>query len=217
MSDDAVFAKWDKWLSTIYDDVQQLLVNRHIVREVQEIIRSNPSIQSDDTFYGTMWLCYATTAVIGIRRQLDTDMDSVSFARLLSEIQNRAEVLSRQRYVALYLGSTVGTDYADEEFDKFAGARGPHVDPAGVGNDLLTLNQKGQKVREFTNKRIAHHDKAEFKNIPTFAEVDECLDYLESLLTKYVALFRAEVLMQVVPDWQYDWKEVFRRPWIDRA
>jgi hypothetical protein len=78
---DAMFAKWDGWLSTIHEQVRGLLVNRHIFREVQAIIQENPKIQLASSFYEWMGNTYATTAVIGVRRQLDKGHDSISFAR----------------------------------------------------------------------------------------------------------------------------------------
>lgn len=51
MTADAIFAKWDSWLSTVHQEVQGLLVNRHIFREVQAIIQANPKIQLASSFY----------------------------------------------------------------------------------------------------------------------------------------------------------------------
>jgi len=156
---------------------------------------------------------YATTTVIGIRRQLDTDKDSVSFARLLKEIQENSEVLSRDRYVALHEGSVIPVQIASSHFDRFAGAGYPYVNSARVDLDLCILKQKAAGIRKFANKRIAHFDRSDFANLPTYAELDDCLDYLEDLLKKYLALFRAE-MHSIIPVWQFDWKAIFRVPWI---
>ena len=51
--------------------------------------------------------------------------------------------------------------------------------------------------------------------VDIYVELDDCLDCLEKLLKKYLLLFTAEAHLYIVPIWQYDWKEIFRRPWIE--
>jgi hypothetical protein len=215
MMDNSLFIKWNEWLSTICADVQGLLINRHIYQEVQQIIQSNAKIQVGSSFYDWMVTVYVIAMAMGVRRQLDTRSDSISFARLLGEILKHPEVLSRERYSALYEGSGISDKVVHRRFEKFSQPGHAHVDPGPVGVDLASLQQTGERIRKFATKRIAHFDKAEFRDLPTHAELDRCLDYLEEILKKYLALFRAERRSRIVPVWQYDWKEVFRRPWIE--
>lgn len=213
MDANALFAKWDGWLTTVHSDVLGLLINRYIFREVQAIIQANPKVQLESSFYEWMGNTYATSQAIGIRRQVDKDRDSVSFARLLSEVAAEAEVISRERHVALY--KTALIDLANPGFDRLAGPGAPHLDPVVPTKELAKLEALAAPLRRYANKRIAHFDKSDFKALPTYAELDECLDYLENLLKRYLLLFRAQHYSNIVPVWQYDWKQVFRRPWIE--
>ena len=77
---------------------------RHIFREVQAIIQTNPEIQLASSFYEWMGTSYATTQVIGVRRQLDKDPDSISFVRLLGEVAANPQVLSRGKWNLLKAG-----------------------------------------------------------------------------------------------------------------
>jgi len=215
MDQDHRFNVWNEWLTTIHADVQGLLINRHIFREVQQIIQTNPKIQLASSFYEWMGNVYATAAVIGVRRQMDTDKDSISFARLLGEILGTPQILSRERYVRLYKGSHIPEEKAHRDFDKFSGAGGPYVDRGFISVQLSTLKEKTERIRKFANKRIAHFDRSEFTKLPTYGELDDSLDYIEDLLKKQLLLLRAEAHRNIVPVWQYDWKEVFRRPWIE--
>jgi hypothetical protein len=65
--------------------------------------------------------------VIGLRRQLKTDHQSISLALLLQELAQTPEVLSREYYVALYKGSVV-EDFANRDLGsrghKAVGSRG---------------------------------------------------------------------------------------------
>ncbi|PJB21427.1 MAG: hypothetical protein CO114_05370 [Euryarchaeota archaeon CG_4_9_14_3_um_filter_38_12] len=217
MSHDTQFEKWNKWLDTIYSDVQGLLVNRYIYQEVQKIIQANPKIQVESSFYEWMGYVYATAAVIGVRRQLDKDKSSISFIRLLEEIRNKPKIVSRERYISLYSNSILPKDFANHDFDTLVGKDRAYIDPQRVGKDIDLLYKKAEKIKKFVNKRIAHFDKSDFKNLPTNAELDGCLDYLEKLLKKYLSIFRAEAHISIVPVWQYDWKQIFKYPWIEKV
>lgn len=215
MDEDALYELWNEWLSTILTDVRGLLINRHIFQEVQRIIRSNAKIQLESSFYEWMGNVYATAAVIGVRRQLDMDKDSISFARLLTDIIANPQVLSKDRFVALYEGSNIPDHYAHRHFDGLFIPGFYHVNPSFVMHHLSALKHRAQPIRKYANKRIAHFDKSEFRELPTYAELDNCLNYLEELLKKYLLLFRAEGHQRIVPTWQYDWRQIFRFPWIE--
>src|SRR2546426_7612992 len=88
--------------------------------EVQKIIRSNKNIQKPSSFYRYLGDTYVSYITIGIRRQIKIDRQSISFARLLSEIIETPSVLSRDYFKSLYKGS-VAESLADRDFDRFAG------------------------------------------------------------------------------------------------
>jgi hypothetical protein len=207
------FDKWNKWLDVINDEVATLAINRHIFWEVQNIIRNNEAIQKPSSFYAFLGSSYVALAVMAVRRQLKIDKTSISFARLLQEIIDTPAVISRARFVDLYKGSNV-EDLADRDFDRFSADGKSYVDIEMVRADLEKLNTLGQGCEAFADKRIAHYDSRAPKVLPTFNELDACIDYLEWLLKKYRLLFRAEAVISVLPAWQYDWKEIFQLPWL---
>jgi hypothetical protein len=90
-----------------------------------------------------------------------------------------------------------------------------YLDPTGVKKDLEDLKAKAQTITKFANKRFAHFDKEGPKSIPTYQDVDDCLEFLEQLLKKYWKLIHGAQCESVLPVWQYDWKEIFREPWIN--
>ncbi len=211
---DALFNKWNGWLETIKKDIMSLSINRHIFWEVQKIIKANPKIHLPSTFYQWMGNVYAVYVSIGLRRQIDKDPRTISFQRLLEEIEGQAEVISRKRYVALYEDEVLRNRVADKAFDKFAGIGRPHIDPAMVIEDRSQLIKKIEGVKDYVDKRVAHHDRRGPTSPPTYPDLDECLDFVEALLVKYLAVLRAESYKTILPVWQYDWKEIFRHAWI---
>jgi hypothetical protein len=207
------FNKWNKWLDVIYLEIRSLSVNRNIFWEVQNIIKNNPKIQKPSSFYEFLGSTYVISALMGVRRQIKINKDSISFAKLLKEICATPEILSRDRFVVLYKGSAV-EHLANRHFDKFAGKVGSHIDPDLVRLKLKELKIKAWKCEKFADQRIAHFDKRANKNIPTFKDLDDCIDFLEELIKMCYLLFRAVSLTSILPVYQYDWKAIFREPWL---
>jgi hypothetical protein len=208
---DSKLQKWLRWFGVIEKDIQQLLIQQHIFWKVQDIIRDNKDIQRPSAFYDYLGQTYIAYIAIGIRRQVKSDRDSISFSRLLKEIMATPSVLSREFYKSPYCKVL---HLADGDFDQFVGENRNHVAPEMVSNDWGTLRSVAEKIEAFADKRIAHRDVKPPRNLPTFNEVDECLDTLDRLAVKYIQLFRGDAQSSLMPTFQYDWMEIFRVPWL---
>ena len=213
---DPRLSKWLRWLEVIKSEIQDLVVSKYTFHEVQKMIAENPTIQVGNSFYRYITSTYVSHTVIGLRRQVKADPQSISLALLLQELIKTPEVLSRKYYLALYKGSTV-KDLADKDFDRFAAQGASHIDPSQVEKDLNRLRDITKKCEDFADKRIAHRDKREPKDLPTYNEVDDCINLLDELYVKYLLMFEAKAMDTLLPTWQYDWKEIFRTPWICSA
>lgn len=214
MTDDERYELWDKWLGILETEVFDLRVNQHIFWEVQDIIRRNPKINIGSCYYEWMGSMYATAMSVAIRRLVDNDPNSISFMRLLREISDHPTVLSRARYKARFVNSQSPEDYQDRDFDRQVGRGRDYINPATVSSQIQTLKLKTDGLRKYVNKRVAHYDEKEFKAVPKFQDVDDAIDCLDHLLTRYLLLVRAVYQRTALPTPTYDWKEIFRHPWI---
>ena len=205
--------KWIRWLKIIQDEIQQLVIAKDTFWEVQKIIKNNKAIQKPSSFYQYLGSTYVSHSVVGMRRQLKVDPQSISFARLLAEMAEYPEILSRKYYKSLYAGSTV-EPFADRDFDKFSEPGSLHVSKKMVLDDLKTLRDAGGKLEEYADLRIAHRDKRAIKSPPKFRDSDAFIELLDKLYVKYHRLFHASHMDTLMPTYQYDWKEIFREPWI---
>ncbi|MDE3256298.1 MAG: hypothetical protein OYM47_00480 [Gemmatimonadota bacterium] len=216
---DQKYQKWRKWIKAIYKELQGVLIQRHIFWEVQKIIKSNPKIQIPSAFYGFLGNAYSSLGVTAIRRLTKSQRDSVSLTGLLKEVQESPEIMSEERYAALF--STDGPGPLKGEFEGICeGIVDNHIDPAVVKTELCRLSAKKANLEDFVDKKVAHLDKKELTggvSAPTFNELDGCLDYLETLVKKYYLLLTAESVSDMMPTFQYDWKEIFYEPWIYRS
>jgi hypothetical protein len=211
---DPRLSKWLRWLAVIKIEVQELVVAKHTFHEVQKMIEANPKLQTGNSFYHYFTSTYVSHVVIGLRRQLKTDPQSISLALLLKEITETPEVLSRKYYISLYEGSAV-EDLADKDFDRVSAPGLPHIDGSKVLADLQRLREATERCEDFADRRVAHWDKRKPKSPPTYNEVDACIDLLDELFVKYQLTFHAQASETLLPTWQYDWKEIFRTPWIE--
>lgn len=209
------YKKWDRWIEIIKTEITDLAIHQNIFWEVQNIIKNNPKLDKPSSFYQFMGSTFAAYALMSIRRQVKINKDSISFARLLQEIYDNPKDISRKRFVSLYERSIV-RDLADRDFNKFTKPGLEHIDPVLVSGDLHRLRTQAKKCEAFADKTVAHIDLAKPKQIPVFKDLNDTIGVLCVLLKRYWLLFRAEGLVSVLPTYQYDWKAIFREPWIVR-
>jgi len=210
---DPKLEKWLRWFDVIKVEVRDLVVAKHTFNEVQNMIRSNPKLHKHSSFYDYFARTYVSHVVIGLRRQIKRDDRSISMSRLFEEMIETPQVLSRRYFTDKYKG-LVAEQFADKDFDKFSTPGSPHIDPKLVEKDLAHLRAVTQRCEDFADKRLAHRDKREPKQPPTYKEVDDCVDLLDEFFVKYFRLFKGPSMDSLLPTWQYDWKAIFRVPWI---
>ena len=229
--------KWLRWMETIHDEILALVQDANMFWEVQDIIRENPRIQKPNAFYSYLARTYLSHALAGLRRQTKLRKDSISFVRLLAEIVENPEELSRSYFNSRYPSSngpdldevvgrtdleTVGIVDSSQlkaiikmdDFAPYTDASGAHVCPQMVEDDRKRLESAAKKHEAYADKRIAHWDKREPKVIPSCGELDDCIKLLDRTYVKYHFLFHAESMDTLMPTYQYEWKSIFCEPWL---
>ncbi len=215
--------KWTKCIDDVYCEVANLVNRRVSFRRLQDVIRQNPNIEKPCSFWTFCDHTYIAYSVMACRRQIKAQKDSYSLKGLLKEIIEVPDVLSRKQFVSLYTEDM--QDVAHQIFDKFCSAECEHhVDLAIVQSDLCELESHGGKsgkIEEFADRVFAHRDKRASK-IPTFNELDDCIDTLEKLTIKYRFLITAQDVSAandadkslIIPSIEDYWEEIFSQPWI---
>ncbi|HXH12608.1 MAG TPA: hypothetical protein VNP04_22925 [Alphaproteobacteria bacterium] len=204
--------KWNHWLDEVYADMRHQAGSRTVFKETEEIIKANPNFPKDNDFLDYLRQWYVDSTVMGLRRQLKVDSHSVSLVRLLDEIATNAELLSRQRFVDLYPQNM--KNRANKEFDKYAGASAAYVPAEGVRADIDQLKSLAKRCEEYADRLVAHRDKRGVPDPPSYKELDEAIDFMETLLKKYYLLLRGEYLASVRPKFINPWQRIFEIPWL---
>ena len=211
---DTKLSKWLRWLELIEKQIYNLVLYKDVFWSVQDLIRGNNKIQKPSIFYRYLGDTYVSHALIGIRRQIKIDKDSISFRKLLDELSKKPEILSRKYFKSLYKDSVLvelGQD--DKDFDKYCGDTPEHISKDMVLQDIDELIINAEKCEDFTDKVIAHTDKRDPRHPLTFDDIDKCIDYMDKLICKYNLIFHATYSDSLMPTYQYDWQEIFDEPW----
>jgi hypothetical protein len=219
VNDENIFDGLNDWLGDhkngLYREILDLLIARHVFREVHGIVEANPEVRdTPSTFWSWMDALYPAWASMVIRRLSDDRRGSKSFLRFLRELQRRPELLGRERFVRHYRAAFAAEaeSIGNREFDLYAGRGETHIPRSTVEADIERLRQITRAVLDVATTRIAHIDPTP-SGSPTFGQLDECIDFFEKMLRKYVMLFRA-IGGDILPSWGFDWMAIFRKPWL---
>jgi len=92
-----------QWLETIFQDVQDLLLDDHLFWELQKVVEANPEFNKASGLF-TQWMAssFVQATAVGVRRQAKVDADGISLARFLAEIEKYPALVSRAHYMSLY-------------------------------------------------------------------------------------------------------------------
>lgn len=107
-------------------------------------------------------------------------------------------------------------DIAEREFDCVAGPGSPHFERRQVQPDIDSLRDAADRLQQYASRRIAHLDREEPKEIPTFSDLDAALDVFERLVKRCRLLLR-KIAGDVLPIIAYPCEAVLTEPWIPPA
>lgn len=215
-ADDARWKRWIEHLDRIIQETYRTHHYRQLYRGLAEITQAANLPAS--TIFDAFGIWYATTQTLSVRRQLDRTRGTVSLWRLLDEIARHPTIASRERHVAVWLDE--GADpllerEAHANFDRFAGQRNrDHIDVALVRSDLRELEEIGRVAERYANEAVAHTSVDPKRTVLTYAELNAAIDHIGDVVKKYASLLKAEILVELAPVIQYDWKAPFRQAWI---
>lgn len=216
---DADVAKWRSWIE---DDIKHDVIDMHwrrlIWREVNQMLDDNPAVgQMPSAFWDFYQWNYAAVQAMAVRRQADTGPRTSALGRLIKEMRDRAEVLTRVYFVGLW--DDVDTDeivrgQAHSAFDRMAGEGGDHLDPAIPRRDLESLQRDAGAVRRYLDQHIAHDQAEPTADALTFDQLHAAIDSIGEMFGRYATVLTAAMYLRVEPVMQDDWKAIFRSAWL---
>jgi len=211
--------KWAEWLGkepkpgTIYKDVVDMRASRRVWEGFQTIVEVAPK---DARKYGTFhsWINgnYIRSQGLAVRRQVEASGDVVSLGRLLANIAQAPNVLSRARYLAEL--HPTSPEMGNEFFDALVGPGAKAIDPATPLAHLEELKEKTAKVRDWVSNEVAHYNlgTGKFGEGLTYRDIHQAMDLIFDTLNHYNRLILGSTTSGSVT--MDPWEAVFRVAWI---
>jgi hypothetical protein len=196
----------------LYNDIVTLAHHRDVYRQVTAIIAANPAANVPSAFYDWMAHAYGITQAVALRRLDDKNRRTYSLRLLIQEIADHPEVLSRRRFVGLYRGY-LPAHFGHRHFQSVTGPDGRTVDPRLLRRHLRELLRTLHRVHVFVDKNVAHRDRRRMRRLPTYDDLNECVDVIIKLAGELSVLLKAESTT-VVPSIPYNWTKPFRVAWL---
>jgi len=227
-SNKKIIKKWKKLLDEIINDLTNLVENRYIFNEIVTICKGNENLKEDNIFWQFLRINYVSSAVLNICRQVDTDPDSLSLINLLNEILQNPKAITKKWFASQYQKNIIGDpkkigDFKKVMFDVGKADFGNNFGKTNfirksiVNSDTRKLKRYTKSIKKFRHKRIAHLDKnRKLKFNINFNDLNNAIDVLEKTAFKYNLLLNQAAYAggTLLPTIQYDWKKIFKEPWI---
>lgn len=218
--------KWKKWIGdgNLTGSICHELTNLALIRKIQsglrDMVSANPELQKHSAFYAISNLIYGDSVLMYIRRQVRRDCDSVSLIKLLDDLKDNSSMITRDFFVSLYVKGKCDSDIesfrrlGERDFNKyFSEDDSALLSISLVEKDIAILKDISSSSADYIDRRLAHLDKREPKNIPTIEEIEKWCDTVNLIFKKYILLLTASDY-KIEPILFHDWKAIFRSAWI---
>lgn len=217
-----LYLRWQDRIEIIKHEAYHLFASRKQFRDLTFFFHENPRLNEigGDVY---QWLLgmWAHDALMGIRRELDDQTNTVNLRQMLYEMKDRPEVLTRRRYLAFLQPGD--SDWLVESLNHQFDERGyvkahtedsldDYLDPVVINADRETLEQGTQAAFAYAQQMVAHRTPVDTIEIK-IAEIHSAIDAIEPMLQKYYCILKCVSIGTATPTFQYDWTAPFKFAW----
>ena len=207
------YQKWKENIDIIRGEIEKLIKYREIYKTIIEIVKSNKKIDKFNSYYAFLNDSFTVFCSIVIRKHVKNKNDgSITFVKLLEEIKGDSGSITKSHYYSLNRNPHV-QEMLKDQWARYCDGKTEFITPEYVTRDIDELTTKARKIEKLGDKVIAHTDAKPPRELPTYGEVDDCIDLMEKQFKKYYLLFYDYEPNFGLPD-ENNWTEIFLVPWI---
>lgn len=206
--------KWRRWIKiidqVILDSIRE---DKLVFDSYYSLLESNTVISTQWNFHQWLLQNHGRSLMLQVRKLVDSDSRTYSLRKLLGEIANNPESLTKRSFVAAY--QKHHRDIAANNWAKYVhGKSVPHLPESVPLKDIELLERLSKRVCILVNKDVAHLDRRRRKRTTNFDKLYDLLKQLVSIAAKY-----GDLLGRPVADdldnfaITYDWMSIFDVPW----
>ena len=189
-----------------------VLERRFIFQETKKMVEANSDIQQSNIFYDYFRINYIYAQIIQLSRILDQDPRTESLINLLDDIENNPDIFERKwRDEILKLVASPGT------LQTF----GNSLEEKTLNADIITEDKckllcQFAPIKKYRDREIAYKQALGQKPNMTFEKLDQFIDFIHERILVYACFLHGSGYPEgeLMPVIQYDWQEIFRKPWI---
>ncbi len=202
----------DADLERLGDAVVHLAHVDDVFCQVMAIIGGNPELNQSDVFQEWLGMAYADSMVIGVRRLVDTNKQTVSLTRILERVKPRAADFKRAWFVGR-LDPTI-RDKADRLFTKLVGGAFSELRRATVQAKQDELKAAVSSILDYANQYVAHTTAQPTVKRITYTDVRLAVVSVFRTLQWLRCIIQSAVMTSPVPKISTNWLKYFRVPWL---
>jgi len=206
--------KWRRWIKVIdqviFDSIRE---DKLVFDNYHALVESNKTISSPWNFHRWVLQNHGCSLMLQVRKLVDSDSRTYSLRKLLGEIANNPENITKRSFVAAY--QKHHREIAADNWAKYVGGKSVPQLPKSVPlQDIDLLKRLSKRICILVNKDVAHLDRRRRKRTTNFDELYDLLKQLVSIAAKY-----GDLLGRPVADdlgnfvITYDWMTIFDVPW----
>jgi hypothetical protein len=170
MPADDLYVRWQQDIAIIKNSTVHLFTSRVRFREIARWSRENPAFrdepESANDVFPWLTLLWGHDTLLALRRELDETPTTVCLKQMLHEMEARAEVLTRRRYLS-HIQPTDGphiSEIMNRDFDRWGAVRpvgtgdplDDQLDPRLIRADRESLESGAAEAVEYANRIVAH-------------------------------------------------------------
>jgi hypothetical protein len=209
----ARLTRWRKYTEDIKFAVWDLHHHRNLFSQMMDALHK---VSGDQRYFiDHYWSIYRDSQMVALRRLVDQDPQTISMTRLLTELAEHPETMTRAVHLELW-DITDDEDHwlqeANKVFDEYADGTGDNVDPQAVRRDLVQWKADTKPIKKWVDQHIAHFQAKPNAAAVGVSDLDEAIDKVAALIQKYSLLFTASSIGAFVPAIPGNWKLPFYKP-----
>jgi len=206
--------RWRSWLQQIDKHMfEKAYIDKAMFERYGAIHDGNVAIQTPGNFHNWVFSNYAHSLVLQIRKIADTNQKAVSLRRLVGQIAQHPDVLTKRSFLSKY--GRRFTHLGEANWLRYCNGRNCRSIPRGVAHqDLKEIDRLATSIIDYANKEIAHHERGRRYRTLWLDKAFATLDGLLAVCYKYGDLCGQPVPCPYSIVDHSGWDEIFKQPWI---
>lgn len=189
-----------------------ILEKRLVLSEIDQMIKNDQDLQQNNLFWEWFFTNYVDGQVMEIMRILDQDKDSKNIFKLIDSLLQGHQLDSN--FFTRIRDAQIATSSLPREMVE---SLVPLFDQPSLQADKALLLQKSEEIKKYRDSVIAHSDPQKRAEINlTLTEVNALIEILHEKILHYVLCLTGSGYPDtgLLPHIAYDWKSIFRVPWL---